>query len=243
MNVFDRVDQKTLDRRHWQLSMLALGMILVLGVGMALLMYPAVFSKSAGTVARPPRTLFYGFCTLCILMVAYLLNRQYVVHRLRTKLVEEKKEMARVLEQVSAELLGTLSGFSHFQDQLTMGFRRATQTQEPLSLILVRLELSRLFRGAPEAQVAFGDAVKVLSRKLHGEDSLYRLSPEVFGIVLPNTPATGARLRCERLAESLADASGASNRFSADVQVVNYPDEVTAAFEMERQAVALITRG
>jgi len=243
MNVFDRVDQKTLDRRHWQLSMLALGMILVLGVGMALLMYPALFGKSTGTVVRPPRTLFYGFCTLCILMVAYLLDRQYVVHRLRTKLVEEKKEIARVLEQVSAELLGTLSGFSHFQDQLTMGFRRATQTQEPLSLILVRLELSRLFRAAPESQVAFGDAVKVLSRKLRGEDSLYRLSPEVFGIVLPNTPATEARLKSERLAESLTDASGASNRFSADVQVVNYPDDVTAAFEMERQAVALITRG
>jgi GGDEF domain-containing protein len=243
MNVFDRVDQKTLDRRHWQLSMLALGMILVLGVGMALLMYPAFFGKPTGTVVRSPRALFYGFCTLCILMVAYLLNREYVVHRLRTKLVEEKREMARVLEQVSAELLGTLSGFSHFQDQLTMGFRRATQTQEPLSLILVRLELSRLFRAAPESQVAFGDAVKVLSRKLRGEDSLYRLSPEVFGIVLPNTLATEARLRSERLAESLADASGAGNRFSADIQVVNYPDDVTAAFEMERQAVAQITRG
>jgi GGDEF domain-containing protein len=151
--------------------------------------------------------------------------------------------MARVLEQASFELLGTLSGFSQFQDQLAMGFRRATQTQEPLSIILVRLELSRPFRGVPEAQVAIGDAVKVLSRKLRGEDSLYRLSPEVFAIVLPSTPAPEARVLSARIAESLADASGASNRFSADIQVVNYPDEVTAAFEMQGKAVALINQG
>ena len=243
MKVSDRVDQEMLERRDWQLSTLALGMILVLAVGMALLIYPALLVESPGTLVRSSRALFYGFCSLCVLMVVYLLNRQYVVHRLRTKLLQEKREMARVLEQASAELLGTLPVFSHFQDQLTMGFRRATQTQEPLSLILVRLELSRLFKGAPEAQVAFGDAVKVLSRKLRGEDSLYRLSPEVFGIVLPNTPATEARLRSDRLAESLADASGASNRFCADIQVVNYPDDVTAGFEMESRAVALITRG
>jgi GGDEF domain-containing protein len=240
MNVFDKVNQKTLERRDWQLSMLALGMILVLGAGMALVMYPAVFGKAAGAAPPPSRTLFFGFCALCVLMVAYLLNRQYVVNRLRTELLEEKKEMARVLEQASAELLGTLAGLSRFQDRLTMGFRRTTQTNEPLSLILVRLQLSRLFRSGPEAQVAFGDAAKVLGRRLRGEDSLYRLASEVFAIVLFNTPGAEAQRMSERLAESLADASGAGNRFSAEIEVVNYPDDVKSAFEMERRAAALI---
>ena len=38
MQVFDKVSQKTIDRRDQQLSVLALIMVVILGVGMALLM-------------------------------------------------------------------------------------------------------------------------------------------------------------------------------------------------------------
>ena len=240
MDVFDRLNQQTLDHRDRQLSVLALAMIAILGGGVALLMYPAVFGKTAGTVAPLSRTLFFGFCALCVLMVAYLVNRQYVVQRLRTRLLEEREQMAHLQERSSAELLGTLLGFSHFQDRLAMDFRRSTQTHEPLCLILVRLNPSKPFAQGPQAQVALGDAAKVLSRKLRTEDSLYRLSPDVFAIVLPNTSQAVAQQAADRLSEGLAGASGASNRFTAEIQVVNFPEDVTSASEMERHAAALI---
>jgi GGDEF domain-containing protein len=242
MDVFDKVNQQTLNRRDRQLSILALAMIVILGGGMALLMYPAVFAKTASTAAPPSRPLFFGFCALCILMVIYLVNRQFMVQQLRSKLIEEREQMAAILEQSSAELLATLMGFSHFQDRLIMDFRRSTQTQEPLSLLLVRLNPSKHFKEGPQAQVAFGDAAKVLSRKLRGEDSLYRLSSGVFGIVLPATNEAAAKQAASRLAEGLADASGASNRFTAEIQVVNYPKNVTTASEMEQRASALVSK-
>jgi GGDEF domain-containing protein len=242
MDVFDKLNQQTLQRRDRQLFLLALGMILILGAGMALLMYPMVFGKTAGLAAPPSRTLFFGFCVLCILMVAYLVNRQRVVQQLRTRLFEERGQMARLQEQSSAELLGTLLGLSHFQDRLAMDFRRTHQTHEPLSLILVRLDPAKPFAQGPQAQVALGDAAKVLGRKLRGEDSLYRLSVDVFAIVLPNTSRAVAQQAADRLSEGLADASGATNRFTAEIQVVNYPEHVTAASEMERHAAALIKR-
>ena len=86
-----------------------------------------------------------------------------------------------------------------------------------------------------------GDAAKVLSRKLRMEDSLYRLSTEVFGIVLPGATEEVARQTANRLSEGLADASGASNRYTADIQVVNYPDHVNSASEMERRASSMVT--
>ena len=242
MDVFDKVSQQSLNRRDRQLSILALGMIVILGGGMVLLMYPAVFGKNAATAAPPSRSLFFGFCTLCLLMVVYLVNRQFVVQQLRTKLLEEREQMAALLEQSSAELLGTLMGFSHFQDRLIMDFRRSTQTSEPLSLLLVRLELSNPFKQGPQSQVALGDAAKVFSRKLRMEDSLYRLSSDAFGIVLPSTSEAVAQQAANRLAEGLADASGASNRFTAKIQVVNYPAHVSSASEMERRAASLISR-
>jgi GGDEF domain-containing protein len=165
-----------------------------------------------------------------------------VVKNLRATLIEEREQLAQVLQQSSAELLGTLMGFSHFQDRLTMDFRRATQINEPLSMLLVHIKPSKMFAQGPQAQVALGDAAKVLSRKLRLEDSLYRLSTEVFGIVLPGATEAVAQQTANRLAEGLADASGASDRFTTDIQVVNYPDHVNSASEMERRAAAMVNQ-
>ena len=242
MDLFDKVDQKTLDRRHWQLSILSLGMILVLGVGMALLMYPAVFGGNTAPAGHTTRTLFFGFCVLCVLMVAYLLDRQYVVYQLRKNLVEQEAQIARLRQEASADLLGTLPGFSHFQDRLTMGFRRAAQTGEPLSLILVRLKPSHTPDSPPDISIALRDAARVLIRKLRTDDSLYLLSSSVFGIVLPNTCRADMNRVVDRVTEGLTDASGAGNGFSFDVQVVNYPEQASTASEMERIADAFSLR-
>jgi GGDEF domain-containing protein len=236
MDLFDKVDPKTLDRRDWQLSMLSLGMILVLGAGMALLMYPAVFGSNAGPTGHTTRTLFFGFCALCVLVVAYLLDRQYVVYRLRKNLVEQEAQIARLRQQASADLLGTLPGFSHFQDRLTMGFRRAAQIGEPLSLVLVRLKPSHTSDSPQGISIALTEAARVLIRKLRTDDSIYLLSPSVFGIVLPNTCRTDMDRVVDRVSEGLIDASGAGSSFSFDIQVVNYPEQVSTASEMERIA-------
>ena len=242
MEVFDEVTQMTIDRRDRHLSVLAVVMVIILGGGMALLMYPTVFGKTAVIQVAPSRTLFFGFCALCILMVAYLVNRMFVVHNLRASLVAEREQFAQVMQETSAELLGTLMGFSHFQDRLAMDFRRATQTSEALSVLLVRIKPSQIFAQGLQARVTLSDAAKVLSRKLRPEDSLYRLADEVFGIVLPGTTETVALQTAERLSEGLADASGASNRFTSELEVVNYPQHVQSASEMERRAAALITK-
>jgi hypothetical protein len=57
---------------------------------------------------------------------------------------------------------------------------------------------------------------------------------------LPGATDAVARQTANRLSEGLADASGASNRYSADIQVVNFPDHVSSASEMERRASSMI---
>jgi GGDEF domain-containing protein len=242
MDIFDKVDPKTLERRHWQLSMLSLGMIVVLAAGLALLMYPAVFGTNATAGGPATRTLFFGFCALSVLVVAYLLNRQYVVRQLRKNLLAQRTEMAQLRQEASADLLGTVPGFSHFQDQLIMGFRRAAQTGEPFSLVLVRLKPSPMFDSAAEVSVALGDAARVLLRKLRTDDSLYHLSSAAFAMLLPNTSGADVNLVASRVEEGLTDASGASNRFTFDLQVVNYPEQVSTAYEMERLADSFSAR-
>jgi GGDEF domain-containing protein len=201
-------------------------------------MYPAVFGSNAAATGRTTRILFFGFCALCALVVAYLSNREYVVYRLRKNVLEQKTEIAHLRQEASADLLETLPGFSHFQDRLAMGFRRAVQTGESLSLVLVRLKPSPMFDGPAELPVALGDAARVLVRKLRADDSLYHLSPGTFAMVLPNTCGADMNQVGGRVAEGLADASGASDRFTFELQMVNYPEQASSSTEMEQVAYA-----
>jgi GGDEF domain-containing protein len=236
MRVFDRIDAFTLERRDWQLWVLAMVTIFILTLGMAVLMYPTVFSASEWPDRVVLRRSFLGFCILCLLLEAYLLDRQLVIRQLRKRLLEEQRLKASILAQASTDLLGSLPGFSHFRDRLAMEFRRAANIQQPLSLLVVRLKLAREISDLGGKAAAEGDAAKVLIRKLRGEDSIYLFRSGVFAILLPGVRGADANRVAERLREGLADAAGAGNRFTAQIRMINYPEHASAARELEQMA-------
>lgn len=233
MRAFDQVDRKTLDRREWHLRILALAVIVILMTGMALLMYPAVFANPVVLSGITLRKTFFGFCALSALLVGYFIDRQIVIGNLRTRLVEEEKRIVDIRHEASADLLETLPGLDHFRDRLAMEYRRASNSHQSFSLLTIRLRPSRELSDTEEVQTAYGDAAKALTRKLRGEDSIYLFAPGVFGIVLPGVNASNAFRVVERLSDGLHDASGASERFSFDSQVINYPEHAATAREME----------
>ncbi len=123
-----------------------------------------------------------------------------------------------------------------------MEYRRAASTQQPLSLVMVVLKSAPNLSDAVETSTAFGDAAKALMRKLRGEDSIYSFSAGVFCIVLPAVTAANAYLVAGRLKDGLQDASGASSRFSFQVEVFNYPEHAKAARELEEAVRPFISK-
>ena len=158
--------------------------ILILTAGMALVMYPAVFPAMGTSGGEFMRRSFAGFCVLCFLLEGYLLDRQLVIRRLRRQLAEEQQLKRRILEEASADLVGSLPGISHFQDRLAMECRRSTHTRQPLSLLVVNV------MPTPEIQLVggmtslLGDAAKVLISRLRREDSMYLFRLGVFGVLV-----------------------------------------------------------
>jgi GGDEF domain-containing protein len=234
------MDPVTLERRQWHLSILAISMIVVLLTGMALLMFPAVFSNPVILSGLTLRKTFFGFCALGVLLVGYLVDRQILIGHLRKRIAAEERQIDRIRQEASIDLLNNLPGLDHFRDCLAMDYRRAFNTGQPLSVLVVQLKPSRELAASSEVTTAFGDAVKAASRKLRGEDTLYYLAPGVFGIVLPGMSTLGALGVQERLSDGLHDASGASERFSFKVKVLNYPDHAATAREMEQAAECLL---
>jgi len=231
MGTLNRAGLDRLEKRELQLTLLAAVFVLVLAAGLAVLMYPLVFLHPVGNKGML-RAAFFGFCALTLLFVGYLLERQRTVRQLKQQLLEELERNATLQQQASVDLLQSMPDLNHFWDRLTMEYRRAMTMQRTLSLLLVR--------GKPEAgpektsdeNAAWSDAAKAMSRKLRPSDSIYRLAPDLFALVLPETDAASAKRVAARLQEELQAIRGKHGKTFV-ITSHNYPEHVHSAHELE----------
>ena len=222
-----------LERREVHLGLFACVAIVVLAAGMALLMYPAVFSNQNVGAGRTPKVAYFGFCGLSCLLVAYLVDRQITIQRLRAQMATDRKQASEALKQASADLLATMPNFTTFEDRLAMEIRRAAVAQLKLSVVAVSITLSPAFTEPGVSMAVLGDAAKAISRRLREEDSIYILRPGHFGVILPGVDQSGAKKVSSRLVEGLSDAAGANSRFSFRVNSISYPEQTSSAHDLE----------
>jgi GGDEF domain-containing protein len=240
MRLFDHVDYATVEKREFQLTILSLVSIVILGAGLAILMYPNVTTHPVFFSTATTRILFFGFCGLCLLLFGYLLDRQIVVRKLRREIMQAQAQYSELHGQAGRDLLETLAGMNHFQDQLMMEFKRAAASSDGLSVLVVRLTPAPSLTSPLDINGALGDAAKTMSRKLKKEDSLYHFSAGAFGILLPGVKVPDARLLAARLSDGLNDAAGAVNRFTSDIKLFNYPQNAATARELETAVLSLL---
>jgi hypothetical protein len=248
MKFFDQMDPGSLERRAWQLWILALTTILVLATGLAVMMYTIVFSKPVGLSGRTSTTLFTGYCVLMPLLIGYLLDRQIVIRQLRHRIVEEENHIVNLQREFRSNFLANMPGLAPFQDRLAMEHRRATRAEQPLSLVIVGVKPSPGLQPPTDDRLAdvFGEAAKALTRKLRGEDSIYHFGGGVFGILLPRVPTSIANLVVDRLREAMIEMVSSNSGFEFETRVSNFPDHAASARDMERavmDCLFLYTKG
>jgi GGDEF domain-containing protein len=234
--LFDKINPEQLDRRELQLTILACCTILILGAGLALLMYPVVFSYSSVML----RNAFYGFCGLSALLAMYLVDRQITILHLRRQIADAGKRAAETKIEASAELLNAIPNLSSFKDRLAMEYRRAAAADQVLSVMVITVILPEDVSSTPLAISLLSDAAKAISRKLRGQDSLYVLRPHCFGTILPTVSRSVAERISHRVAEGLSDAAGATNRFSYKINIVNWPANAASAHDLQEAVFTLL---
>ena len=239
MAKLDQKELKSLEKRELQLSILAAVFVLVQAGGMALLMYPMVFLHPEEGNKLTMRIAFVGFCVLTILFVTYLFDRQRTVRKLKQHLLDEMERNVELRNQANVDLLHGLADLNHFQDQLSMDFRRAMSTEKPLTMIAVKVNVSPSLTGEKEITAALGDAVKGIARNVRATDAIYSLAPALFGLMLPEVePAIvkGIEMRIEQTLRSI----GSPSRFGFEITTCNYPRQVQSAHEMEDVVSSLL---
>jgi GGDEF domain-containing protein len=228
-----------LERRAFHLTILASVFVMVLAGGVALLMYPLVFVHPDEANKWPLRFAFFGFCILTLLFVAYLLDRHRMVRNLKQQLVEELDRNLELRFQAHADILHTLPDLSHFQDQLAMAYRRASNMQRPLTLLAVKVKVSVSLADEKEKVGVLGEAAKAISNQLRTTDSLYSLAEGLFGLVMPDTDLANAKRFAMQL-EGTLKSVGSPNRFSFEITTRNYPEHVSSAHEFEEVVSSLL---
>ena len=231
MATLDRKDLDHLERRELHLTIIAAVFVFVLASGLATFMYPQVFVHPDAGNKWTMRVAFFGFCALILLFIGYLFDRQRTVRKLKQQVLEELERNVELRLQASADLLQTMPDINHFWDRLTMEYRRAMTMGKNLSLLLIKAMPSPA--SARESQTAaWGDAAKAMSRKLRPTDSIYRLSADLFGLVLGETDKLNAQRIAVRLQEELQTVR-AKHGCTFEASVHNYPEDVQSSHELE----------
>jgi diguanylate cyclase (GGDEF)-like protein len=227
----NRAELDRLERRELQLTFLAAVFVLVLAGGLAAFMYPLVFLHPVGN-KWTLRVAFFGFCGLTLLFVTYLLERQRTVRQLKQQLLAELERNISLQHQANVDLLHSMPNQDHFWDRLTMEFRRAMTMEKTLSLLLVKAKAAGPAKPNQDDDAAWSDAAKAISRKLRPTDSIYRLGPNIFALVLPETDALNAKRIAVRLQEELQEVRTKYAK-AFDIVPHNYPQDVQSAHELE----------
>jgi len=231
MATLNRVELDRLERRELQLTILAAVFVLVLAGGLAVFMYPLVFLHPVGN-KWTLRVAFFGFCALTVLFVFYLLDHQRTVRQLKQQLLAELERNVTLQQQASVDLLQSMPDQNHFWDRLTMEYRRAMTMQRTLSLLLVKGKPVAPGKKEEDNSAAWSEAAKAMSKKLRPTDSIYRLAPDLFALVLPETDVVNAKRIAVRLQEEL-QAVRAKYGKAFDISAHNYPEHVSSAHELE----------
>ena len=236
--ILNREELDKLERRELQLTVLSAVFVLVLAGGLAAFMYPLVFVHPDGN-KWTLRVAFFGFCALVTLFVGYLLERQRTVRKLKQHLLAEVERNLALRHQANIDLLGSMPDANQFWDRLTMEFRRAKTMQKTLSLLLLKVNKGAGNGKNPDPSAVGSACAKAMSRRLRPTDSIFRLAPDLFGVVLPETDALNGKRVALRLQDELQKARAIFG-VVFEVNVYNYPEDVVSAHELEDLVKSLL---
>ena len=80
----------TADRQDWQLWLLTVSVIIVLGGGLMSFMFPSVFWSNNSSLFQAQDKAFYGFCLMMALSLSHVLQKQSALRKMRHDLVRER---------------------------------------------------------------------------------------------------------------------------------------------------------
>jgi GGDEF domain-containing protein len=218
-----------LERQDWHLWILAVLLMFVLGISLLSFMFPSVFWLSRQAEMGTSERAFFGFCLLLALTLVYMLQRQAAVRRLKRSLYQAQVAASEAEQQVHLVSLTSLPEVNQFRDSLAMEYRRASHAGESLSVILLE--------PGDAAEDKLGRMARLLRMMLRPHETLFRVSPQRFGLILPLMRAADAEAFANQIVERVQRAMPQEQIHST---VLVYPEQAGSLTELEGRLRVLV---
>jgi len=210
-----------LERRDWQLWLLAIFLLVILGFGLLTFMFPSAFWANSDPASLPQKA-FVGFSALYGLAIVYMLQRQAEIRRLRQQLFDAQAAIAEAEHTATEQMLRALPDSGPFRDALAMEYRRASSSGHALTAVVLALPRER--------KQDVGRLARHLCSAIRPGESLYRITDSAFGLILP-------KMDPRDVAAVIARAQSASGvpEGLLETNIVSYPMEAGSLSEMEKR--------
>jgi diguanylate cyclase (GGDEF)-like protein len=157
-----------------------------------------------------------------------------VVEAMRDIADRDKVEglFAELQKMAVTDGLTGLYNHRHFKERLNAEFARTRRIPEPLSLLLIDIDLFKSINdshGHLAGDEILQGVARVIRNNVREIDILARYGGEEFAVILPCTDRVGARKMAERLRQSVADEAFYIDwkeiRVTVSVGAATYPDD------------------
>lgn len=211
-----------LERQDWHLWILAVFLLFVLGISLLSFMFPTVFWLGGRTEVAAPQRAFFGFSILLALTLVYMLQRQATIRRLKRSLYLAHVAATEAEDRALAMSFSSLPEVGQFRDSLAMEYRRASHAGDSLAIILLSVA-----EAPPET---LGKMTQALREMLRARESIFRVSDNSFGLILPGLRSVKASALSSQIRgrmNSIVAGNGMSE------MVLAYPEHAGSLAEME----------
>lgn len=166
---------------------------------------------------------------------------------LEREVAERQAAQARLVELATTDSLTGLKNRRYFMETASQEFERARRYQTPLSLLMLDADHFKSINdryGHPIGDEALKALAENGRRRLREIDLFARLGGEEFAILLPQTGFTAARAVAERVRQSIAEQSVATDweplHFTVSIGVASLDTRTVDLNDLLRQADAAL---
>lgn len=205
-----------IEKRDWELWLIASVVGILVGVGLLVLIMPAAFMKQDDfhfeiTVSRQ---LVVGLFVLLILLNTYLVTRRLELRRARQCLISSTIQNELVRLQSFTDPLTEIYNRRSLDEMAGRFISHARRLESPLTFLLIDVdrfkEVNTQF-GHLTGDFVLAEIASLLKSSVRGSDAVVRYGGDEFLIILADTSAAGAHRVTERAHAYLRDWNNAGH--------------------------------
>ena len=187
----------SLEKKDWELWILALIMLAVLAVGFFLVLLPAVFfSQGAIQInARVSPQLLLGFLVLVIMFIAYLIRKQFQVRSMRVQSLSDAWDAEIAHMQSLVDPLTHALNRSALEEILNREIKRVQRLQSTLFFLYIDVNDFKNVNthfGHLSGDLVLAEVGGILKHCVRGSDYVIRMGGDEFLAALVDTDMAGA---------------------------------------------------